>query len=72
MSATKFKVYDVDGPLGGPAGGDPVVDQKSKAIFAAAARRRDAGHNERYLLFSHQPLAWQTVSYLIFPVFLRI
>ena len=48
MSATKFKVYDVDGPLGGPAGGDPVVDQKSKAIFAAAARRRDAGHNERY------------------------
>lgn len=46
MSATKFKVYDVDGPLGGPAGGDG-VDQKSKAIFAAAARRRDAGHNER-------------------------
>ncbi|KAF6020522.1 Vang [Bugula neritina] len=48
MSANKYKVYDVDGPLGGPAGGDSLTEQKSKAIFAAAARRRDAGHNERY------------------------
>lgn len=44
-AATKFKVYDVDGPLGGPSG--DTVDQKSKAVFAAAARRRDSGHNER-------------------------
>jgi len=48
MSATKFKVYDVDGPIGGPGGGDSsITDQKSRAIFAAAARRRDTGHNER-------------------------
>ena len=39
---TGFKVYDVDGvPTNTPA-------SRSRAIFAAAARRRDAGHNDRF------------------------
>lgn len=37
-----FKVYDVDGPEG------ETKSDKSRAILAAAARRRDAGHNEKY------------------------
>ena len=44
MSSTKFKVYDMDGPIEGPAS---QVDQKNKAFFAAAARRRDSSHNDR-------------------------
>lgn len=39
-----FKVYDIDGnPSNNPAG-------RSRAVFAASARRRDSGHNDRYVL----------------------
>ncbi|XP_002121953.2 vang-like protein 2 isoform X1 [Ciona intestinalis] len=37
-----FKVYDVDGKPGNDTQG------QNRAILAAVARRRDAGHNERY------------------------
>uniref|UniRef100_H2YB63 Vang-like protein n=1 Tax=Ciona savignyi TaxID=51511 RepID=H2YB63_CIOSA len=37
-----FKVYDVDGKSGNDTQG------QNRAILAAVARRRDAGHNERY------------------------
>ena len=47
MSSTKLKYYDIDGPMGGSQA-DSVSEHKSKAIFAAAARRRDSGHNERF------------------------
>lgn len=48
---TKFKVYDVDGS--GAAAATAVIgagegSQRSKAILAAEARRRDASHNERF------------------------
>ena len=36
--------YDIDGPNNDGAS----VAEKNRAILAAAARRRDAGHNERY------------------------
>lgn len=39
-----FKNYDIDGPNNDGAS----VAEKNRAILAAAARRRDAGHNERY------------------------
>jgi len=38
-----YKIYDVDGDKDGETKAD-----KSRAILAAAARRRDAGHNEKY------------------------
>lgn len=41
ISNQQFKVYNVDG-----VGGEPTANQ-SRAIFAAAARRRDSGHNDR-------------------------
>jgi len=40
---TNFKMYDIDGAGDGESKAD-----KSRAILAAAARRRDAGHNEKY------------------------
>ncbi|ESO93739.1 hypothetical protein LOTGIDRAFT_209276 [Lottia gigantea] len=39
---TGFKVYDVDGPNQANQQG------RSRAVFAAAARRRDASHNDRF------------------------
>ena len=40
----KIQNYDIDGPNNDGAS----VAEKNRAILAAAARRRDAGHNERY------------------------
>ena len=42
MQNQQFKVYNVDGVTGNIQGGN-----QSRAIFAAAARRRDSGHNDR-------------------------
>ncbi|CAK8694886.1 vang-like protein 2 [Clavelina lepadiformis] len=42
LNSQTFKVYDVDGQPGNDTQG------KNRAIIAAVARRRDAGHNERY------------------------
>ena len=39
---TGFKFYNVDGDAA------PVADGRSRAIFAAAARRRDTSHNDRF------------------------
>ena len=39
---TGFKFYNVDGESA------PVADGRSRAIFAAAARRRDTSHNDRF------------------------
>ncbi|KAL8588181.1 hypothetical protein ACOMHN_063577 [Nucella lapillus] len=44
QNLTGFKVYDVDG--NGP--NQSVTQGRSKAVFAAAARRRDSGHNDRF------------------------
>ncbi|XP_039247608.1 vang-like protein 2 isoform X2 [Styela clava] len=41
LTAQNFKVYDVDGPSND-------TQAKTRAMMAAVARRRDAGHNERY------------------------
>ena len=42
--STEIQNYDIDGPNNDGAS----VAEKNRAILAAAARRRDAGHNERY------------------------
>ena len=41
---SQWKVYQVDG-----TGGGSNIDPRSGAIFAAQARRRDSGHNDRYV-----------------------
>ncbi|XP_076438548.1 vang-like protein 2 [Babylonia areolata] len=46
QSLTGFKVYDVDGSNNGP--NQSVTQGRSRAVFAAAARRRDSGHNDRF------------------------
>lgn len=43
---TGFKFYNVDG-VNPPAPGEP-PQGRSRAVFAAAARRRDASHNDRF------------------------
>ena len=43
IQGSQFKVYNVDGVSGGTGN----MDQRSGAIFAAQARRRDSGHNDR-------------------------
>ena len=44
QSMTGFKVYDVDG-----SGNNQSMNQgRSRAMFAAAARRRDTSHNDRF------------------------
>lgn len=44
QSMTGFKVYDVDGN----APNQSVSQGRSRAMFAAAARRRDSSHNDRF------------------------
>ncbi|VDP21631.1 unnamed protein product [Soboliphyme baturini] len=51
LPVTSFKIYDVD------AGSETVnpQDVNTQAIIAAAARKRDAGHNERF----YEELEWE-------------
>ncbi|XP_076457838.1 vang-like protein 2-B [Babylonia areolata] len=44
QNLTEFKVYDVDGTEQNQS----VSQGRSRAMFAAAARRRDSGHNDRF------------------------
>lgn len=44
QNLTGFKVYDVDGS----APNQSITQGRSRAMFAAAARRRDSGHNDRF------------------------